>query len=210
MTVKTPKTSGLRREKGNERRRLVLAATRKLLANTPLEEITLAEIASETNIPVSSLYHFYPNVLRVYGELTTQFSDELGQHLLKDLAGLEPTSWQHLMDSTIDSCAEFYDANPDYQQLILSGKAPAQVKSVDREGDARLARTLMAAIGNFFEIPRMANAEDIFFNAIEMVDLFLSLDVMKHSQITPAGIEEAKRACKSYLRTYLPEVLFPV
>ena len=210
MTLKTPKNSGARREKGNERRRLVLAATRKLLANTPLQEITLAEIASESGIPVSSLYHFYPNVLSVYGELTAQFSEELSLHLQQQLAGLKPDSWQQYMDYAIESTADFYRANPDYQQLILSGKAPAQVKSMDREGDARLAQTLIAAIGNYFELPKIANAEEIFFNAVEMVDLFLSLDVMRHSQITQQGTQEAKRACKSYLRVYLPEVLFPL
>jgi len=210
MTRDKPKTSSLRREKGNERRRLVLAATRKLLAQGPLEEITLAEIASETDIPVSSLYHFYPNILNVYRDLTSQFTEELGNYLLKDMGGLQPDSWQQLTDATIQSCADFYRANPDYMQLILSGKAPAQVKSTDREGDARIAQALLTVIGNFFDLPRVARLDDIFFNAVEMVDLFLSLDVMRNSQITDQGIEEAKRAFKSYLRTYLPEVLFPI
>ncbi len=210
MTSDNPKASSLRREKGNERRRLVMAATRKLLAQGPLEEITLAQIASETGIPISSLYHFYPNILNIYGDLTRQFSEELGSYLLKDMGKLQPDSWQQLMRATIQSCAHFYRTNPDYQQLILSGKAPAQVKGTDREGDARLAQLLLASIGNFFELPKVAKIEDIFFNAVEIVDLFLSLDVQRHSQITEQGIEEANRACIAYLRSYLPEVLFSV
>ena len=208
MTTDNTKTNSQRREKGNDRRRLVLSATRQLLAKGPLEEITLAEIASETGIPVSSLYHFYPNVLSVFGELTSQFSDELSHYLLQDIGELQPDCWQQLVDAAIYSCADFYRSNRAYQQLILSGKAPAQVKSADRKGDVRLAQTLKAFMGNFFELPRVAKLDEVFFNAIEIVDLLLSLDVMKNSQITDAGIEEAKRACKSYLRTYLPEILF--
>jgi len=202
------KATNARREKGNERRRRVLSVTKDLLVERPLEAISLADIAHAANIPVSSLYHFYPNVLSVYSELMPGFSDELGEYLLKSIGHLKPESWQTLVDEGIENCAEFYRANPAYQQLILSGKAPAQVKSADREGDARLAQVFLLFMRQSFNLPNIPEIDTVFFNAIEVVDLFLSLDVMKNGLITASGVEEAKRACKSYLRTYLPDVLY--
>ena len=200
---------GNRREKGNERRRQVLAATKELLSVQPLEDITLSDIASATGIPVSSLYHFYPKILDVYRELAVLFSVELSEYLMCQLSTATPQNWQQLLDEAIDSCAKFYQVNPAYQQLILSGRAPAQVKSADREGDAQLASALITFIAKFFAIPPIPQLEDIFFSAIEMIDLFLSLSVMKHAHITPSAIQEAKRASRAYLRTYLPDVLYP-
>jgi len=207
------KAASTRREKGNERRKLILSVTKDLLAQRPLEDLSLAEIASSAKIPVSSLYHFYPNILSVYSDLMLKFADELGEHLLQDMASGEmttasPKSWQQLVNSGIESCAQFYQLEPAYQQLVLSGKAPAQVKSTDREGDARLAQVFLSFMGQAFELPKIPNIDAIFFNAIEVVDLFLSLDVMKNEQITASGVNEAKRACLSYLRSYLPDVLY--
>jgi len=210
MKRETSKTSSQRREKGNERRRQVLASTRVLLERRALEDIGLSDIAKETGIPVSSLYHFYPKILDVYAELIAVFSVELSAHLMRSLENVCPETWQQLVDKGIDSCAEFYAINPAYQQLILSGKAPAQVKSADREGDARLAQALKVFMSNFFDMPRIPHLDNVFFNALEIVDLLLSLSVMQNGEITSSGIKEAKRACKSYLRTYLPEILYPV
>jgi len=208
MTLKTSKTTPARREKGNERRRLVLAATQSLLAQRPLEEITLADIAEAAAIPVSSLYHFYPKILNVYSDLIPVFSAELSEYLMTELGQVNVPGWQQLIDTGIDICAEFYRLNPAFQQLILSGKAPGQLKSVDRAGDARLAQALLEMVEFSFELPVMPAKNEIFFNAIEIVDLFLSLDVMRNGSISASGIEEAKRACKSYLRSYLPETLY--
>ena len=112
------------------------------------------------------------------------------------------------MNKGLDSTAEFYRQNPAYQQLILSGRAPAQLKSADREGDTRLAQTILEMAHAKFELPKIPKLNEIFFNAVEVGDLFLSLDLMRNEKITQAGVEEAKRACKSYLRTYLPEILY--
>ena len=202
------KTTQVRREKGNERRRLVLAATCELLTEHSIETLTLAHIAEATAIPVSSLYHFYPKILNVYSDLMPIFSEELRSYLLENSDLEKSQGWQQLVDNGLEATAEFYRKNPAYQQLILSGRAPAQLKSADREGDTRLAQTILEMAQEKFELPKIPGLKEIFFNAVEVGDLFLSLDLMRNEKITQAGVEEAKRACKSYLRTYLPEILY--
>ena len=196
------------RVKGNERRRLILSVAKDLLVQRSLEDISLAEIASAAEIPVSSLYHFYPNVLSVFADLMLKFTDELSEYLVQNLPSSSTGSWQQMVDDGVEQCAAFYRLEPAYQQLVLSGRAPAQLKIADREGDARLALVFLTFVERNFELPKIPNIEAIFFNTIEIVDLFLSLDVMQNDQITDQGVNEAKRASLSYLRSYLPDVLY--
>jgi hypothetical protein len=42
---------------------------------------------------------------------------------------------------------------------------------------------------------------------VEIVDLIFSLSVIEHGRITAHAVEEACRAGKAYLSTYIPDVL---
>ena len=48
---------------------------------------------------------------------------------------------------------------------------------------------------------------DPFFFFLEMCDVPLSVSVIEHNTITDAMVNEAKRAGRAYLGTYLPPVL---
>jgi hypothetical protein len=43
---------------------------------------------------------------------------------------------------------------------------------------------------------------DVFYYFIEITDLMFSLSIVQHGKITPAMLEEAKRAGMAYLATY--------
>lgn len=198
-------------KRGMERRKQILLTTRALLKDCDLAEITLADVAKESGVPVSSIYHFYPSILEIYRSLVDVFREELAGFLVShfQIAGqsLKIDSWQQLVGYLIDGTAQFYRDNYEFQQLILSGKAPAMVKQLDRENDSVLAELMSEAFNTYFSLPDMPNLPDVVFNAVEMVDLFFSLSVYRNHCISDDGVEESKRAVSSYLRCYLPEYL---
>lgn len=198
-------------KRGMERRKQILLTTRALLKDCDLAEITLADVAKESGVPVSSIYHFYPSILEIYRSLVDVFREELAGFLVShfQIAGqsLKIDSWQQLVGYLIDGTAQFYRDNYEFQQLILSGKAPAMVKQLDRENDSVLAELMSEAFNTYFSLPDMPNLPDVVFNAVEMVDLFFSLSVYRNHCISDDGVEESKRAVLSYLRCYLPEYL---
>lgn len=204
----TPKPARTQR-RGLERRRLILDTTLALLATHSPDELTLADIAKSSAVPLSSLYHFYPSLLEVYSELTQRFGTDLSTFLTSHSQPQAYADWSMTLSAAIEACAAFYQSHPGYAQLILSGKAPYQIKQSDREQDGHLARQYLELLNTLYLLPAIPNLDRILFHATEIIDLMLSLDYIKYGTLSPEGILEAKRASKAYLRTYLPELLLP-
>ena len=194
-------------KRGRERRNHILKAARELLEEKDLNEISLADVAARTEVPLSSLYHFYPNLQRLLAEMVPQFSAELLEHLHTTSTGFSSDDWQAYVDNVIENSATFYRNHPGYQQLILSGKAPDFIKRADRRLDDILVKAITARISRKFEIPDFPERHRVFSYALQIVELAFSLSVIRDGEIKPMAIAEGQRAAKAYLSTYLPEVL---
>ena len=193
--------------RGEARREQLLDAAIALLGESELENISLADIAKRAGIPVGSTYHFYPNINAVYAGLTLRFFEELDGVLAAPYSGPSTVSWQSIIETAIDRAASLYQSRPDYRQLILGGKAPAEIKLADRINDETIGKNVIDLIERHFVLPQFPRRNDVFLIAVEMADLLFTLSQVRHGEITPEMCVEAKRAVIGYLRSYLPEYL---
>jgi AcrR family transcriptional regulator len=191
--------------KGAVRRDQLLDAAALLLDSHELGELSLQDISEEAGIPVGSAYHFFTNAQDVYAALAQRFMESLFTLISAPYKGKATRSWQHLFDAAIDRGAALYAENPAYRQLIISGKAPPEIKLADRVNDERVGQLMIDVIGRHFILHEFPGDKDVFFFATEIVDLMFSLSVIRHGVITPEMLEEAKKAGKAYLLQYLPE-----
>lgn len=58
-----------------------------------------------------------------------------------------------------------------------------------------------------FNLPELADSRELFFKALQIADVFFSLSVAEHDQVTDAALEEAILAATAYLSLYLPPQL---
>jgi AcrR family transcriptional regulator len=203
-----PQAPGTRRKasyaKGMERRKQLLTAASALLKQYPLDKISLKDIAAEAGIPVGSAYHFYTNANDVFIELAQQFSETLGNALSEPYAGECTSSWQGLFGEAIRRAVRIYRDQPAYAQLIIGSKAPPEIKLADRDSDAQIGKLFEEIISRHFDYNPFPNHDEVFFHAVEIVDLLLSLSVIKYTEITDAMAAEAEIAAIAYLREYMP------
>ena len=99
---------------------------------------------------------------------------------------------------------KIYRDQPAYAQLIIGSKAPPEIKLADRDSDAEIGKLFEEIISRHFEYTPFPSHDEVFFHAVEIVDLFLSLSVIKHNEITDAMAAEAETAAIAYLREYMP------
>ena len=92
-------------------------------------------------------------------------------------------------------------------QIFLGGKTPPEVGLVDRNSVRTVSTVLLELFDRSFVLPDVPNIDDVFYYFVQLTDLMLSLSVIEHGEITPAMLEESKRAGKGYLSTYLPPML---
>ena len=193
--------------RGKARRDMLLLATKELLAEKALDEISLADIADRADIPTGSAYHFFSNTNAVFEALARLFGEELDHALSTPVNDDDVSCWLDLVDICIDRSSGFYAENPGYRELILGGKTPPEIKFSDSQHDQSISSFIVGQIEAHFLLPKIPRREEIFFNMVEVVDLFFMLSYMQSGEITHGYLTDAKQAAHAYLRIYLPEEL---
>ncbi|OAN17813.1 hypothetical protein A3K86_02520 [Photobacterium jeanii] len=193
--------------RGIKRRAELKAATRELLTEMDISEVTFADIAQRADVPKSSAYHFYANIDDIYAEVASEYGQQILELLSEVPQYEEIDGWQDIVDTLIDRCILFYEQEKPARELIISGKTSAAIKQKDRNNDMILSAKIYAILDHFFELPQINNQSDIFYIWIEIVDVIFTLSQMKYGFITTSMANEAKRAAKAYLGTYLEPTL---
>ncbi len=193
--------------KGITRRETLVDTAAKLLETHSINDISLKLIADTAGIAVGSAYHFFPNSTEVFAELARRFGGELAELVAAPFDNDEASSWQTMWCTDIDRAVKLYERKPAYAKLIIGGQAPSEIKLSDRENDEQIGDLFAEIINRKFEFQDFPGRSKIFFIAVEIVDLILSLSMIRKGYISEDMADEAKRASIAYLRTYLPESL---
>ena len=194
-------------ERGNTRRMQLLDAAEELLKSTPVEELSFKQISEKAGVPEGSAYHFFANRYDLLAALANQVAEQFGAGFQKVTTGKKFKSWHDLADAMVDRAVTMYRSNPAATQIWLSGRTPAQVRLADHVSDAAISSVVHDIFDEVFVLPELPSRYDPFFFFLELCDVPLSLSVIEHGKITDEMIEEAKRAGKGYLSTYLPPIL---
>jgi AcrR family transcriptional regulator len=194
-------------QRGNKRRSKLLASAEKLLETTAVEQLSFRQIAKHADVPEGSAYHFFANKYDLLTALATNLAERFSEVYKRPIPAEHIHSWHELADWFVERAAEMYSSNPAATQIWLGGRIPPQVKLADRIGDRAVSDVIHEVFDQHFLLPELPRKRDIFFFYMELADVILSLSVIEQGSITPPMLEEAKRAGRGYLATYLPAVM---
>jgi AcrR family transcriptional regulator len=191
---------------GIARRQLLLKTARSMLRTTPLADLSLGEVAKRAQVAKGSAYFFYNDINTLCANLVVVIDEEL-QAALREPLRDEAHTWQETMIVLFKRGCEFVQNDPVACQLLVGQHASPALKLIDRANDVILGRILEEHLASRFELPAMLDRPKLFFRAIELVDLMLSLSVIEHRKITKEYVDEGCRAAIAYLGTYFGESL---
>ena len=200
------KTRGPQR-RGELRRAQLLDAACSLLATQDLRQVSIEDVARRAGIPVASAYHFYPDRIALFTAAARRHGEEVAALLARPIPARQVRSWEDLIAIQLRRVSRFYRHNPAAQRLLIDPRAPPEVKLADRVHDRSLSAIIEASFARHFELPRIAGRAQVFFHAVEIVDLMLLLSVMQAGRITPQMQRHAWIACCAYLRAFLGPTL---
>jgi AcrR family transcriptional regulator len=194
------------RQRGVERRQSLLKSAYDLLCERPVEAISFRDIAAEAGVPEGSAYHFFANRFDIFTALASELCGEFVKPHMRPVPKSRRTSWQALADYLVDVGARVYAANPPARQLLIGGKTPPEVKQADRINNRSVSDVMFDVFSKHFALPDTKPMHEAFYYFIEITDLFFTLSIIEHGRITQAMLDEAKRAGRGYLGTYLEGV----
>ena len=198
----------VRRKRGEERLKTLLAAVGSLLEEEETVDIGLYQIARRAGVPPSSIYHFFPTKEAALLALAHQHLEAFVT--LARTGPVEQMSrWQDLIRSRIQAATSYYNANPSAMKLFLGSPLSADVRHQDVAGTLSLAAVREAAMEAHFVMPEIANWQEKLAISIAMADGIWTLSYTRHRCITESYVEEGIRAVTAYLRCFLPEHIDP-
>ncbi len=130
-------------ERSRDRVERILAATATLLGEMPVDKITTAAIAETAEVPIGSLYQYFPNKLSVFAELARRVMEQVDRstaELVAEDFGVLP--WDQAIDRAIDVTIEGYRKQPGYAQLLMSIRPTPEFGAFTEESNDRIATML--------------------------------------------------------------------
>lgn len=187
-------------------RQALLEAARQLLRKKRKARITLVEVARRAKVSRGSTYFFYKDIDALYAGLLRVLEQQLLEALRAPIRQ-EVETWQEVVALVVQRAAAYLRKDIAICQLTIGVDTTPSQKIIDRAADIVVGDTVSSQLDQLFELPRLTNRSRIFFRAIEIADLMLSLSMLEHDKITNEYVEEATRAATAYLELYLPKRL---
>ncbi|MEP2028197.1 MAG: TetR/AcrR family transcriptional regulator [Paracoccaceae bacterium] len=208
-----PQSDGIRtaargpQKRGLKRRRKLIETAVKIFETTPIEDVSYQDIAAAAEIPLPSCYHFYPgkvDLIRAIAEDQTVLFNEVCFAPF-DMDGI--TTWEDIVHLWLDRALQFHRKSLARRQIFLGRHMPAEVRIDKQIREKNIAYRLRQMIYSVYAIPDAPEMDRVFFQAIEIATLMVSLDYMEKGQLDEDSNRFASLAMLSYLRNFIPPIV---
>ncbi|MGH7019529.1 MAG: TetR/AcrR family transcriptional regulator [Brevundimonas sp.] len=184
----------------------VLAATERLLATTSVDTITTSSIAAEADVPVSSIYRYFPNVFAIYKELFETLVSQIHGRIADILENPQYTSWRERHLEVMLVLRRTLNEDPAYRPLFHLMLTTRELRIVKEHANAQIAAYLAA---------RWEQGLDGFHGSAPLAvarmatEIFTSFETLTsgeaQSEWTDSLFAEATLALERYLSLYLED-----
>ncbi|MEC8427155.1 MAG: hypothetical protein VXZ35_01925 [Pseudomonadota bacterium] len=194
--------------RGDARRQELLNAAETLLLSQEFDEVSMADIARQAEIPTASCYSLFSNSTAVFSQLNNRYSQKFVATLSSAVRDRDFSSWMEIMDYCCDFMVDFYEQHPSFSRIMLSGKAPSEVRySRGRIDGSQHAQQLLEFISSRFSLPVIEDPLTKFTVTVDLIDGIVASGFIREGRISETVLSEAKRAVQAYLKLYIPTFL---
>lgn len=192
--------------RGKERFGQLLDAAAEMLADHMDSDVTLAMVAQRAQVPLPSVYHFFPNRNAIFVELARRFHEELAV-VARTTITPYPTRWQDLLLVRQTRGRDYLNANPAALRLFMGAGVSVEVRTLDLRGNTASSKLRAREFRERFECAGLTGLEYWLSVTFGLMDGIWAISYAEHGRITDQYLMEGWRASVAYLRTYLPEDL---
>lgn len=177
----------------------ILQATRELLIETGLEAMSCEAIAARANVPVGTVYQFFPNKFAIICELDRLDTEVVGIELDSYASSVPTPHWQNLLSALIDRLAHGWRADPSRRAVWLSMQATPAMRQQAVENQGILANLVEKYVALLLPNVRRDQQSIIARVVVHVLYSMLNFSV-RDGEAHPATIRETQRLLTAYLR----------
>lgn len=190
-----------------ERVQYILDVVAQLLDEVGAEGITTNLIALRAEIPIGSLYQYFPNkhaILKAVGERHLERVNAMILEFLQDSPDV--SHWEELTDRIIDAFAQLYKTEPGFIPLWSNKNLDPELVKIDRKNNRAIADFVADLF--FGVIPWMKEKKEMTVMSriiVEVTDSVLSrwLRESQDQELADGILQELKVMLKAYMNHYI-------
>lgn len=128
----------------------ILAAALRLIHEKGYEQVSVREIARAVELPIASVYQYFPNKLAIVRQLwegyTSELADVLGAELATVTDELGESSLQRVVGNVVEHMVAHHRENPAFLDIWRSVDGSPELRALNRQDTLRVAEAISAAV----------------------------------------------------------------
>ena len=157
-------------ERSRARQRALLEAAEEILGEVGADGLKMREIARRANLPIASVYHYFPSAPALIRTLVERMLDELRAILAQGVARAEGAGAgeaERALVAVIDAAGDFMESRPTLPAVWGAMRGAPELRALDLADTEGNAQILAPAIGGL--LPR-APREDVEALALVIIE----------------------------------------
>jgi AcrR family transcriptional regulator len=194
-----------RQKRSLARSREIIEATERLLARADVETITTSLVAAEADVPVSSVYRYFPNIHSIHRTIFEEFKADSDLIVGRILSDPEYQDWRESLRSMMIGLRRLIQKKPSYRAVFRLIRTTHELRSVRDDWNTRLSNVLAARWHAGLDGFRDGNPDLV---ARMTVEIYCAAEIVAFEQgaepsQADAFFNEALVALEHYLAHYL-------
>ncbi|QUS62562.1 TetR family transcriptional regulator (plasmid) [Synechocystis sp. PCC 7339] len=198
-----------RQARSQERVNRILDVAEDLFARQGYAATTTNAIAAQAQVPIGSLYQFFPDKTSILQALALRYAEKLHQELaVLDRVELATLSLFDYVNQLIDTTDRFFSENPSYHAIFMEVQGTMrELEEIDEAADAQLVQDLASSLARRDASLEPADYEVIAFVLVKAIGTLLWLAPSQEQPFRRRIVIETKRLALHYLQSYFPSEL---
>ena len=215
MSESPSPAGGMRRKprqaRSQERVNRILDVAEELFASQGYAATTTNAIAVQAQVPIGSLYQFFPDKTAILQALALRYAEMLHQKLLFiDEAEAVTLPLADYVNQLIDTIDRFFTDNPSYYAIFMEVQGTIrELEEIDEATDAKLIQDLASSLANRDARLEPADYAAIAFVLVKAIGTLLWLSLSQEPLYRQRLVAETKRFTLTYLESYFSPELIP-
>ena len=165
---------------------------------------TTKQIAAEAEVPIGTLYQFFPDKAAILEALAERYTNLLNERLnVFETAEMMELPLEEYVKHFTEGVDSFFTEYPGYRAIFL--EITTAMPEVDEAGDKQLMQTYKRILPKLNVTLTEKDCEAISFVLVKAVGNVVWLASGQPPELRQRLVLEAQRLSLNYLKSYLPE-----
>jgi AcrR family transcriptional regulator len=210
VAEKSLKSPGMRRQprqaRSQERVKQILDVAEQMFVAEGYNATTTNAIAARAEVPIGSLYQFFPDKGAIVQALAVRYMEMLQQRFnALHTAETSQMNLSNYVDYIIDATAQFFNDYPGYHAIFMQVQDTIpELEAIESAADNQLIQDWASILAQYYPGLESADYETIAFMLVKAIGTLLWLSLSQEGRFRQRLVIETKRLMLSYLQSYFP------